>query len=218
MTAASKSAMSFIGRLSAAPAGQGADQGAEGVAPGLKIVELIENSENPVMGLRIGAQAASPFKVDFRMSFLGEGQDEADDTVVEFEGFRVYVGADSVEYVTDAAVDYVDGLMGSGFKIVGGRKVGPELTGPVAEKVQQVIEERINPAVAGHGGFVSLIDVKDNIAYVQLGGGCQGCGMADVTLKQGIEVAIKEAVPEITEILDVTEHADGSNPYYQPSK
>ena len=184
----------------------------------VKIVELIENSENPVKGLRVGAEAASPLKVDFRMSFLAEGQEAADDTVVEFTGFVVYVGADSVEYVTDATVDYVDGLMGSGFKIVSGRTSGPALSGPVAEKVQQVIEERINPAVASHGGFVSLIDVKDNVVYVELGGGCQGCGMADVTLKQGIEVAIKEAVPEITEILDVTEHAGGNNPYYQPSK
>ena len=183
-----------------------------------KIGELIENSENPVKGLRIGAEAASPLKVDFRMSFLGDGQETADDIVVQFEGFDVYVGADSVEYVTDATVDYVDGLMGSGFKIVSGRNSGPELTGPVAEKVQQVIEQRINPAVASHGGYVSLIDVKDNVVYVELGGGCQGCGMADVTLKQGIEVAIKEAVPEITDILDVTEHADGNNPYYQPSK
>ena len=183
-----------------------------------KIGELIENSENPVKGLRIGAEAASPLKVDFRMSFLGDGQETADDIVVQFEGFDVYVGADSVEYVNDATVDYVDGLMGSGFKIVSGRNSGPELTGPVAEKVQQVIEQRINPAVASHGGYVSLIDVKDNVVYVELGGGCQGCGMADVTLKQGIEVAIKEAVPEITDILDVTEHADGNNPYYQPSK
>ena len=69
-----------------------------------------------------------------------------------------------------------------------------------------------------HGGHISLIDVKDNKAYIQFGGGCQGCGMVDVTLKQGVEVLIKEAVPEIDEILDITEHADGENPYYQASK
>jgi Fe-S cluster biogenesis protein NfuA len=72
--------------------------------------------------------------------------------------------------------------------------------------------------VASHGGHVSLIDVKDKAVYLQLGGGCQGCGMADVTLKQGIEVMIKEAVPEIEEIYDVTDHAGGDNPYYQQSK
>ena len=74
------------------------------------------------------------------------------------------------------------------------------------------------PAVSEHGGFVSLLDVKGDAAYIQLGGGCQGCGMVDVTLKQGIEVMIREAVPEIREIIDQTDHAGGNNPYYQPSK
>ena len=183
-----------------------------------KIAELIEDTENPVKGLRIGAEAVSPLKVEYRMAFLADGQEVEDDTLVSFDGFDIYVGADSVEYVTGASVDYVDGLMGSGFKVVSGRSLGPELSGPVAEKVQEVIEQQINPAVASHGGFISLLDVKDNVVYVQLGGGCQGCGMADVTLKEGIEVTIKEAVPEITQVLDVTEHADGANPYYQPSK
>ena len=183
-----------------------------------KINELVGESNMPVKGLRISANAVSPLKVDFKMSFIGDGHESAEDTVVNFDGFDVYVDADSIEHVKESRVDYVDGLMGSGFKIEGKKKLTPELSGPVAQKVQQVIEEQINPAVASHGGFVSLIDVKDQVVYVQLGGGCQGCGMVDVTLKQGIELAIKEAVPEVTEILDVTEHADGKNPYYQPSK
>ena len=84
--------------------------------------------------------------------------------------------------------------------------------------VQRIIDEEVNPAVAGHGGFITLMDVKENRVYVELGGGCQGCGMANVTLKQGIETAIKKQLPEIVEILDVTDHAGGDNPYYQPSK
>jgi Fe/S biogenesis protein NfuA len=85
-------------------------------------------------------------------------------------------------------------------------------------KVQELIDSMINPAVAGHGGFVDLIDVKDNKVYLTMGGGCQGCGAADVTLKSGIERLIKEEIPEIEEVLDTTDHASGSNPYYQPSK
>jgi Fe-S cluster biogenesis protein NfuA len=88
----------------------------------------------------------------------------------------------------------------------------------IRRRVQQVIDTRINPAVASHGGFIGLIDVKDNTIFIQLGGGCQGCGMADVTLKQGIEVEIRAAVPEVGEILDTTDHAAGRNPYYTPSK
>ena len=86
------------------------------------------------------------------------------------------------------------------------------------EKVQALIDSMINPAVAGHGGFVDLIDVKDNKVYLQMGGGCQGCGAADVTLKSGIERLIKEELPEVEEVLDTTDHASGANPYYAPSK
>ena len=183
-----------------------------------KINELIAQSEANIKGLRIGADAVSPLKVDYRLAFIGEGQKTDADRVFSFEGFEVYVDADSLSYVEDVQVDFVDGLMGSGFKIERPHALPPELSGPVAEKVQAVIDQQINPAVAGHGGQINLIDVKDKTVYVQLGGGCQGCGMADVTLKQGIEVAIKSAVPEIEEVLDVTDHANGANPYYQSSK
>lgn len=87
----------------------------------------------------------------------------------------------------------------------------------IREHVQQVLDDDINPAVAAHGGVVRLIEVKDNVVYIQMGGGCQGCGQADVTLKQGIETAIRGAVPAVGDILDVTDHAAGRNPYYTPS-
>src|SRR5262249_10842326 len=90
--------------------------------------------------------------------------------------------------------------------------------GEIRQRVQRVLDTEINPAVAAHGGVIGLIDVQDNIVYIQMGGGCQGCGMADVTLKQGIETAIRQAVPEVGDILDVTDHAAGRNPYYTPSK
>lgn len=85
-------------------------------------------------------------------------------------------------------------------------------------RVQELIETTINPAVAGHGGFVQLIDVKDNKVYLQMGGGCQGCGAADITLKAGIERLLREEIPEIEEVLDTTDHASGENPYYTPGK
>ncbi len=90
--------------------------------------------------------------------------------------------------------------------------------GEIKEKVRQLLDTSINPAVAAHGGMVSLIDVKDNIVYIQMGGGCQGCGAADITLKAGIERMIREEIPEVVEVLDATDHAAGKNPYYTPSK
>ena len=88
----------------------------------------------------------------------------------------------------------------------------------IRDKVQELLDSMINPAVASHGGYVQLIDVKDSTVYLQMGGGCQGCGMADVTLKAGIERVIKEEVPEVTEVLDTTDHGSGQNPYYSPGK
>jgi len=84
--------------------------------------------------------------------------------------------------------------------------------------VQKVLDSEINPAVRTHGGLVTLLEVTDGAAYIEMGGGCQGCGMRDVTLRQGIESAFKRSVPEITQIIDTTDHAAGKNPYYQPSK
>ena len=83
------------------------------------------------------------------------------------------------------------------------------------EKVQYLLTHKINPGVAAHAGFVELVEVKDNNVYIRLGGGCQGCGAADFTLRQGIEAIIRKEVPEILEVLDVTNHAAGTNPYYQ---
>jgi len=84
--------------------------------------------------------------------------------------------------------------------------------------VQTILEEEINPAVASHGGFITLLGVEGNNVFIQLGGGCQGCGMANVTLKYGIEKVIRERVPAVGEILDSTDHASGRNPFYQQSK
>ena len=94
----------------------------------------------------------------------------------------------------------------------------PGLETPEGKAIQELLEEEVNPAVAAHGGHISLVDVQGDTAYIRLEGGCQGCGMADVTLKQGVATAIQRVVPGITKMLDVTDHAGGTNPYYQPGK
>jgi Fe-S cluster biogenesis protein NfuA len=88
----------------------------------------------------------------------------------------------------------------------------------IRKKIEELFQREINPAIAAHGGYVELLDVKGNEVYLRLGGGCQGCGMADVTLKQGIEASIRKVVPEVGAIMDTTDHAAGRNPYYAPSK
>lgn len=119
-------------------------------------------------------------------------------------------------YVPDlAGINFVSSKPSADENIAAG-KAG--LNSPQGQAIQRLLDEQVNPTVASHGGHISLIDVADNRAYILLGGGCQGCGMADVTLKQGVEVAIMEAVPSIVEVIDTTDHAGGNNPYYQGAK
>ena len=138
-----------------------------------------------------------------------------EDVVVDAGGFQVFIDPDSAPKLSGATLEFVEGVQQSGFRI---DNPNPLWEDRKAQAVQDAIDTKINPGVAAHGGFVTLLDVKDDIAYVALGGGCQGCGMANVTLKQGIEVIIREAVPEIHQVIDTTDHAGGTNPFYQPSK
>lgn len=93
-----------------------------------------------------------------------------------------------------------------------------DLSGPLVDRVQQVIENQVNPAIAAHGGGAELVSVDGTIAYLRLFGGCQGCGLAQVTLKQGIERILLESIPELSQVVDVTDHASGDSPYYESQK
>ena len=183
-----------------------------------EITRLMHEQDQGIAGVRIAAEATSPLQANYRLAFVAEGQDTDRDTAIPFDGFNIYIDEDSVPYAQDITLDFVDGLMGRGFKIDNPHKVPPHLKGSVAEKIQMVIDEKINPSIAAHGGQVSLVNVEEDVAYLQFGGGCQGCGMVDVTLKQGVEVMIKEAVPEIESVRDITDHAEGTNPYYRAAQ
>ena len=93
-----------------------------------------------------------------------------------------------------------------------------DLSGPLVDRVEQVITEQVNPAIASHGGGAELVSVDGTIAYLRLFGGCQGCGLAQVTLKQGIERILLESIPELSQVVDVTDHASGDSPYYESQK
>jgi len=180
-----------------------------------KVLAILEGEDQKDLALRVAIRGRGPGGFRYELQFVGAGERGAEDTVVKAGGFDVLVDPDSAPNLKGATVDFLDGVTESGFKI---DNPNPLWTDPKAQAVQEVIDSQINPGVASHGGHVALLDVKDNIAYIALGGGCQGCGMVDVTLKQGIEVLLKEAVPEIRQVIDTTDHAAGKNPFYQPSK
>lgn len=181
-----------------------------------QIVSIMEAQGRQGDGLRVGIVGRSSAGFRYTMNLVEEGQESPEDVVVDSGTFKVFVDPQSAPHLQGVTVDYIDdGLHGSGFKI---DNPNPVWTDPLALRVQELIDERINPGVGAHGGHVELLDIKDNAVYVRLGGGCQGCGMVDVTLRQGIEALIREEIPEIQQVIDTTDHASGQNPYYQPAK
>lgn len=157
--------------------------------------------------------------------FQGAADAGADDAVTHDGDLIVVVPASSVDRVRGATLD-IDPSSG-GMVIRNPNRPAPvpgssvptgDLTSDVAQAVIRILDEQVNPGIASHGGRADLVAVEDDVAYLRLSGGCQGCGLAKVTLSQGIEVAIREAVPAIARVVDVTDHASGSNPFYEPSK
>ena len=183
-----------------------------------KFLEATAAEENGGQGLRIIVSNGGSHQPEFALNFVGPNEIADDDTVVDVGEFKVYIDAESAKWLKDATVDYVDQLEESGFKVDAPNAGTPEATGPVAEAVNKVLEEKINPGVASHGGHVSLVAVEQETAYLRFGGGCQGCGMVNVTLKQGVEKILFEQVPAIKKVMDITDHAAGTNPYYEPAK
>ncbi|HYV03031.1 MAG TPA: NifU family protein [Blastocatellia bacterium] len=137
---------------------------------------------------------------------------------VELDGYNVAVsqsGAEDWRQLGKRIGSAIRNFLNPPPEIPEGDRLPPD---HVRTRVQQVLDEMINPGVASHGGFVELLDVQDDNVFIRMGGGCQGCGAADVTLKQGIERLIRENVPQVREILDTTDHGSGQNPFYAPSK
>jgi Fe/S biogenesis protein NfuA len=143
---------------------------------------------------------------------LEDPRDRTDDDLsIESDGLTVVVDPKSAADLTGASIDLDPAVTGGGLRIDNPNEGWQD---PLARAVQDVLDRQINPGVGSHGGMVSLVDVRDGTAYMRFGGGCQGCAAVDVTLKQGVETAIRSAVPSISAIVDVTDHEAGDNPYY----
>ena len=169
--------------------------------------------KNPVLRIRISGRNLSGFSYQFFLE--GEGDKRPDDQECEIGSFRVRTSGEHAKDLVGASVDWVEDASGSGFKVANPNPPMPHLKGTPAERIQQVIEAEINPSIAAHGGSAEVVDYKDGgKLYLRLSGGCQGCGMAAATLKQGIEARLRELFPEIREVIDATDHAAGENPYF----
>ncbi len=186
-----------------------------------RIRAFIAEDEGDHLAMRIAVSHPSPVAPEYEMALIEGDEKEPDDRTFDAEGFEVVVDRESAKILRGTTIDWVESIEGSGFKFDNPNitPLGSEpLTGPLAERVRRVLDDQINPGVATHGGSISLVDVRDNVVYLRMSGGCQGCGMASVTLTQGIRQVLKQAVPEIVDIQDVTDHASGTDPYFSPAK
>jgi Fe/S biogenesis protein NfuA len=145
------------------------------------------------------------------------------DVILRHRDLPIVIRARDFRKVRGATIDWLDKPSGtSGLTVTNPNTPSPMLGGPppadlsgdVAQRVSQVLAQQVNPAIAAHGGRAELVAIERQTAYLRLSGGCQGCAVASVTLRQGIEKAILRAVPEIAEVADVTDHQSGTSPYF----
>lgn len=170
------------------------------------------------LGIRLKVSQGGTPAADCELEFCERSELNGNEWTVECSEFQMYVDGGSVKWLNDASIDFEPNATGGQLNIrapsIKGRM--PDAEAGMVERVNYVIDSEINPQVASHGGRISLLEVtSDGVVVLQFGGGCHGCGMVDVTLKQGVEKTLKKRVPEITAVRDATDHASGENPYYE---
>jgi Fe/S biogenesis protein NfuA len=179
---------------------------------------LIDQQDMPGLGLRISVIDPGTPRASCDLQFCPQGEHETTDQGVEFSDFNLHVAQDSAGWLTEAEIDFEEDSAGGQLAIKAPNIKGnmPADSAELQDRVAWILETEINPGLASHGGHVTLEEITADLAVVlRFGGGCQGCGMADVTLKQGIEKALIGHFPEVTAVLDATDHATGENPYYK---
>jgi Fe/S biogenesis protein NfuA len=177
-----------------------------------KIEGAKQGEDREGVALRVTAREAGA-KFRYELKLVDATTRSDDDRVLALDSIDLYLDPESAEYLEGATLDFIDDLSGSGLKFDNPNRT-KLASNPLAARVQMVLDDRINPGLAGHGGVVSLMAVEETRVVLEFGGGCQGCGMVDVTLKDGVVATLQQEIPELTEVLDVTDHEAGENPYY----
>ncbi|KFN46970.1 NfuA family Fe-S biogenesis protein [Arenimonas metalli] len=177
---------------------------------------LLQTQGGDAVGIRLSAVNPGTPRADARLEFCDDGDLLGDEWSIECAGFTLYVDAPSAPFLDSADIDFVASATGGQLTIKAPRIKGDQPAGDASlvERVQWLIDSEINPQLASHKGRVALDSIDaDGVVYLRFGGGCHGCGMVDVTLKQGIEKSMKAKIPEVTAVRDATDHSTGSAPY-----
>lgn len=178
---------------------------------------LLDQQDDGECGLRIAVVDPGTPHAGCDLQFCPAGEEQSSDHCIEYSAFRLFVARDSEEWLSAAVIDFEEEATGGQLTIRAPNIKGsmPGADAALSERVAWVLESEINPGLAGHGGMVALEEITEDLRVVlRFGGGCHGCGMADVTLKDGIETTLKGHFPEITGVIDATDHSTGQNPYY----
>lgn len=178
--------------------------------------KLIEREELPGLGVRLAAMNPGTPGADVRLEFAEPQDLHGDEWAIDCEGFTLWLDADSVKYLDGAEIDYTTLATGGQLQIRAPKIKGeaPAESASLVERVRWIVEHEINPQLAQHKGHVSVQEVSAaGVVVLSFGGGCHGCGMADVTLKQGIEKTLLTKVPGVTAVRDATDHDTGQAPY-----
>ncbi len=180
--------------------------------------KIIEQQGIPGLGIRLTAIKPGTPAGDCRLEFCEPTEVNDDDLGIDCDGFSLFVDAASAPFLAELDISYAQERTGGQLTIRAPRLKG-QVPGPdasIEERVRHVLETEINPGVASHGGKVSLVEITGaGEVVLQFGGGCHGCGQVDMTLKHGIEKTLRDRVPEVTAVRDVTDHASGHAPYYK---
>ncbi len=183
------------------------------------VLSFMDLDEDGLQALRIAVEG-SPFAPNYELTLVEAENRSESDIEVDAGQFSVLVDQASIDRLDGAKVDFIETIQESGFQITPDpetAKASVENAGPqgaLAERVSQILETEINPAIASHGGVINLVDVQGTEIFIEMAGGCQGCAMSRMTLRQGVERMVSQAVPEVTAIHDVTDHDSGDNPYF----
>ena len=183
------------------------------------VLSFMDLDEDGLQALRIAVEG-SPFAPNYELTLVEAENRSESDIEVDAGQFSVLVDEASIDRLDGAKVDFIETIQESGFQITPDpetAKAAVENTGPqgaLADRVSQILETEINPAIASHGGVINLVDVQGTEIFIEMAGGCQGCAMSRMTLRQGVERMVSQAIPEVTAIHDVTDHDSGDNPYF----
>ncbi|MCR9258259.1 MAG: Fe-S biogenesis protein NfuA [Pseudomonadaceae bacterium] len=179
--------------------------------------ELLRKQDDGDVAIRVFVAQPGTAQAETCIAYCRPGEEQEGDVAVEYEGFRAWFEGRSEPYLVDAVVDYSEDQMGGQLTIKAPNarvpSVGPD--SPLEDRVNYVLYNEINPGLAAHGGVVSLVEITpDKAAVLQFGGGCQGCSAVDITLKHSVETTLLERIPELSSILDQTDHSVTENAYY----